>query len=145
MEALPSAKGEERTAPSCRAAPAASRGMPRRRSANWRGSRMRLSRGSRRSMAHKLRRPPGRRDGALYRRLVTNSPRVLPARRRLADDDQAAVFLADVAAGREVGKDAADHLARGADARGDVAVRERLVDAQAPPPRLRGGEQPAPP
>src|SRR3954469_13634407 len=115
MEPLPSAKEEERTAPTCRAAPAASRGMPRRRSANWRGSRMRLSRVSRRSMAHKLRGPPGRRDGALYRRLVTNSPRVLPARRRLADDDQAAVFLADVAAGRQVEKKGVYISPRGAD------------------------------
>src|SRR5919201_1510009 len=99
---------------------------------------MRRSRSSMRSMAVTLRARRAQPNAMWHYPLVINSPRefgartgLLPARRRLAHDHQAPVLLADVAAGGEVGEDAADHLARGAHARGDVLVRERLVDHQA--------------
>src|SRR5436190_15815557 len=84
----------------------------------------------------------GRACGAIsaeMRRRNANNSRRLPGGRQLADDDDVAVVLSDVAAGTEVLEDPADHLARCADAIGDALLRQPL--AHAPPPvRARVGE-----
>src|ERR671914_784573 len=54
--------------------------------------------------------------------------RSLPASGRSLVDGDATVFDADVAAGGEIAQHAVDHLARGADARRDVLLRELLGD-----------------
>src|SRR6185436_2502521 len=54
----------------------------------------------------------------------------LPARGRRLVDGDAAGLDRDVAAGGEVAQDAVDHLARGADARRDVLLRQLLRDHQ---------------
>src|ERR671915_1817681 len=69
----------------------------------------------------------GLRYSESHRPRVRSSP-ALPARGRGLVDGDAAAFDADIAAGGEVAQDAVDHLARGADARRDVLLREPLRD-----------------
>src|SRR5918992_3402363 len=71
----------------------------------------------------------GLRYSESHRPRVRSSP-ALPARGRGLVDGDAAAFDADIAAGGEVAQDTIDHLARGADARRDVLLRELLGNHQ---------------
>src|SRR6476620_9118129 len=66
---------------------------------------------------------------AALRRRCANYSRRLPGGRQLADDDDVAVVLGDVAARAEVLEDPADHLARCADAIGDALLGQPLAHA----------------
>src|SRR6476661_7381824 len=76
---------------------------------------------------------------AAMRRRCANYSRRLPGGRQLADNDDVAAVLGDVAAGAQVLEDPADHLARCADAIGNALLRQPLAHATLPV-RARIGE-----